>query len=40
MIKKEYETPELRIVKFETQDCITTSGDDAIDMGALPGGNE
>lgn len=39
MIKKEYEAPELKIVKFETQDCITTS-DDTIDIGDLPNGNE
>lgn len=36
MIKKEYEAPELEIVKFETQDCMTASGDDIIDSGELP----
>ncbi len=40
MIKIEYEAPELKIVKFETQDCITTSGDDMLDIGDLPNGNE
>lgn len=39
MIKKEYETPKLEIMKFETQDCITVSGDDILNIGSLPDGN-
>lgn len=39
MIKKEYEVPELKIVRFETQDCITAS-DDSVNIGDLPDGTE
>lgn len=27
MMKKEYQTPEIEITKFGTQDCITASSD-------------
>ena len=30
-MKDIYETPEMEIVEFETEDVITTSGDGAID---------
>lgn len=38
MMRKEYEAPELEIMKFETQDCITAS-DDTTNIDDLPGGN-
>ncbi len=40
MIKTEYEASELKIVKFEIQDCITASGDDALNIDELPDCNE
>lgn len=33
MMKKEYEIPEMEIVKFATEDCITASGEDVVDGG-------
>ncbi len=32
-MKERYETPEMEIVEFETEDIITTSGNDLPSMG-------
>ena len=32
-MKERYETPEMEIVEFETEDSITTSGNDLPSMG-------
>lgn len=38
MKKREYEAPEIELLKFNTEDCITTSsgGDDPIGENELP----
>lgn len=35
MMKEKYETPECEIVEFETEDVITTSGDDPLGEGSI-----
>lgn len=41
MMKKEYTIPEMEILKFETEDCITTSTqqqqEDLFDYNDIPG---
>ena len=34
-MKERYETPEMEIVEFETEDIITTSGNDLPQVGIL-----
>lgn len=36
-MKEIYETPEMEIVEFDTEDVITTSGDNPIDEGGGEG---
>ena len=36
-MKERYETPEMEIVEFETEDIITTSGDPETPFVAFPG---
>lgn len=40
MKKREYEAPEIELLKFNTEDCMTVSGgvkgDDPIEAGKLP----
>lgn len=35
-MKERYETPEMEIVEFETEDIITTSGDDNNKLPVIP----
>lgn len=35
-MKEKYETPEMEIVEFETEDIITTSGGGSTEVGELP----
>ncbi len=40
MMKKEYKSPEMEAVKFEVEDCITTStGDPITDADVVDGSN-
>ena len=36
MKKSEYEAPEIELLKFKTEDCITASSDDTVGEDQLP----
>ena len=39
-MKERYETPEMEIVEFETEDIITTSGNELPGMPIITGSND